>query len=147
MREITLKEIRTMLKAANKTAEKAGKPSTIAIVDFGGHLRGLERPEGGRIANVDIATKKAWTAIAFKRPTEMVRAMIISDGPAYGLQHTDDRICIVAGGFPIVEKGAYLGAIGASGGTLQEDIDCCLDGLKAAGFDTDFVNPNPVATK
>lgn len=147
MREITLKEIRKMLKAANKTAEKAGKPSTIAIVDFGGHLRGLERPEGGRIANVDIATKKAWTAIAFKRPTEMVRAMIISDGPAYGLQHTDDRICIVAGGFPIVENGAYLGAIGASGGTLQEDIDCCLDGLKAAGFDTDFVNPNPVATK
>ena len=147
MREITLKEIRKMLKAANKTAEKAGKPSTIAIVDFGGHLRGLERPEGGRIANVYIATKKAWTAIAFKRPTEMVRAMTLPDGPAYGLQHTDDRICIVAGGFPIVEKGAFLGGIGASGGTLQEDIDCCLDALKAAGFDTEFANPNPVAIK
>jgi uncharacterized protein GlcG (DUF336 family) len=147
MREMTLEEVRKMLQAANRRAVAVCKPSTIAIVDFGGHLRGLERPEGGRIANVDIATKKAWTAIAFKRPTEMVRAMTLPDGPAYGLQHTDPHICIVAGGFPIVENGAYLGGIGASGGTLEEDIACCIDGLAAAGFDTEFVNPNPVKPK
>ena len=92
MRELTLEEIRKMLQAANRKANEVGKPSTIAIVDFGGHLRGLERPEGGRIANVDIAIKKAWTAIAFKRPTEMVRAIMMPDAIAYGLQHTDSRI-------------------------------------------------------
>jgi uncharacterized protein GlcG (DUF336 family) len=62
IRELTLEEIRKMLQAANREANEVGKPSTIAIVDFGGHLRSLERPEGGRIANVDIAIKKAWTA-------------------------------------------------------------------------------------
>lgn len=141
MRELTLEEIRTMLHAASDAAARAGKPSTIAIVDVGGNLRGLERPEKGRIANVDIATKKAWTAIAFQRPTEMVRAITMPDAFAYGLQHTDPRICIVAGGFPIVENGEFLGAIGASGGTIEEDIGCCLAGLAACGFQTDFVDP------
>jgi uncharacterized protein GlcG (DUF336 family) len=141
MRELKLDEIRKMIDASGKAAQRSGKPSTTAIVDFGGHLRGLERPEGGRIANVDIATKKAWTAIAFKRPTEMVRAVMMPDAMGYGLQHTDSRICMVAGGFPVVEGGEFLGAIGVSGGTIEEDITCCLEALKACGFATDFVDP------
>ncbi len=145
MRELTLKEVREMLRAASDSAAQFGKPSTIAIVDFGGHLRGMERPEGGRIANVDIAIKKAWTAIGFKRPTEMVREITLPDRFGYGLQFTDARICIVAGGFPIVEKGAFLGGIGCSGGTIEEDIACCLAALSALGFDTNF--SNPMATK
>ena len=141
MREVTLEEIRQMLQAANRKAQEVGKPSTIAIVDFGGHLRGLERPEGGRIANVDIAIKKAWTAIAFKRPTAMLRPIMMPEAFGYGLQHTDSRICIVAGGLPIVEKGDFLGAVGASGGTIEEDVACCVEALKAGGFTPEFADP------
>lgn len=141
MRELTLDEVRKMLDASLAEAKRCGKPSTTAIVDFGGHLRGVERPEGGRIANVDIAIKKAWTAIAFKRPTAMVRAVMMPDAMGYGLQHTDDRICIVAGGLPIVEKGEFLGAIGVSGGMVDEDVACCIQALKACGFTTDFADP------
>jgi len=57
MRELKLDEVRKMLQASGSEAQRCAKPSTTAIVDFGGHLRGLERPEGGRIANVDIAIK------------------------------------------------------------------------------------------
>jgi uncharacterized protein GlcG (DUF336 family) len=103
-------------------------------------LRGLERPEGGRIANVDIAIKKAWTAIAFKRPTAMVRAVMMPDATGYGLQHTDTRICMVAGGLPIVENGEFLGAVGVSGGSIDEDIACCLEALKACNFATEFAD-------
>jgi uncharacterized protein GlcG (DUF336 family) len=141
MRELKLDEVRKMLDASEREARRCGKPSTTAIVDFGGHLRGLERPEGGRIANVDIAIKKAWTAIAFKRPTAMVRAIMMPDAMAYGLQHTDNRICMVAGGFPIVEGGEFLGAVGVSGGTIDEDIACCIEALKACGFATEFADP------
>jgi uncharacterized protein GlcG (DUF336 family) len=133
MRELKLEEVRKLLEASGREAQRCGKPSTTAIVDFGGHLRGLERPEGGRIANVDIAIKKAWTAIAFKRPTAMVRAVMMPDAMGYGLQHTDVRICMVAGGLPIVEKGEFLGAIGVSGG--------CLEALKACNFTTEFADP------
>jgi uncharacterized protein GlcG (DUF336 family) len=141
MREIKLEEVRRMLEASGREAQRSGKPSTTAIVDFGGHLRGLERPEGGRIANVDIAIKKAWTAIAFKRPTAMVRAVMMPDAMGYGLQHTDPRICMVAGGLPIVENGEFLGAVGVSGGTIDEDIACCLEALKACNFATEFADP------
>lgn len=141
MRELKLDEIRKMLQASLGEAQRCAKPSTSAIVDFGGYLRGLERPEGGRIANVDIAIKKAWTAIAFKRPTAMVRSVMMPDAMGYGLQHTDSRICIVAGGLPIVENGEFLGAIGVSGGTIDEDIACCVAALKACGFTTDFADP------
>ena len=67
MRELKLEEVRKLLEASAREAQRSGKPSTTAIVDFGGHLR-AERPEGSRIANVDIAIKKAWTAIAFSGP-------------------------------------------------------------------------------
>ena len=141
MRELKLEEVRKLLEASGREAQRCGKPSTTAIVDFGGHLRGLERPEGGRIANVDIAIKKAWTAIAFKRPTAMVRAVMMPDAMGYGLQHTDARICMVAGGLPIVEEGEFLGAVGVSGGTIDEDIACCLEALKACNFTTEFADP------
>ncbi|MGZ6175573.1 MAG: GlcG/HbpS family heme-binding protein [Candidatus Binataceae bacterium] len=141
MRELKLEEVRKLLEASGREAQRSGKPSTTAIVDFGGHLRGLERPEGGRIANVDIAIKKAWTAIAFKRPTAMVRAVMMPDAMGYGLQHTDARICMVAGGLPIVENGEFLGAVGVSGGSIDEDIACCLEALKACNFATEFADP------
>lgn len=141
MRELKLTEIRKMLEAGGRKAQELGKPSTVAIVDFGGHLRGLERPEGGRIANVDIAIKKAWTAIAFKRPTEMVRQVMMPEAFGYGLQHTDDRICMVTGGLPVVENGEFLGAIGVSGGLIEEDVAVCVEALKACGFTTDFADP------
>lgn len=141
MRELKLDEVRRMLEASGREAQRCGKPSTTATVDFGGHLLGMERPEGGRIANVDIAIKKAWTAIAFKRPTAMVRAVMMPEAMGYGLQHTDARICMVAGGLPIVENGEFLGAVGVSGGTIDEDITCCLEALKACNFATEFADP------
>jgi uncharacterized protein GlcG (DUF336 family) len=48
---------------------------------------------------------------------------------------------MVAGGLPIVENGEFLGAIGVSGGTIDEDIACCLEALKACNFTTEFADP------
>src|SRR5262249_59559838 len=93
----------------------------LVVVDMGGHIRGALRPEKGRIANVDIAMKKAWTAVAFQRPTAMLRDITLPGTFGYGLQHTDNRICIVGGGFPIFDdQNDVIGGIGASGGFRQE---------------------------
>src|SRR3712207_1830523 len=83
MRELTLVELRRMMEAAGKKAEEFGTPSSVVIVDMGGNIRAAERPENGRIANLDIAQKKAWTAISFKRPTEMVRRIMMPDAFGY----------------------------------------------------------------
>jgi len=139
--ELTLDELRAMLRAAGDKAKEFGTPSSVAIVDAGGNLRAAERPENGRIANLDIAIKKAWTAIAFKRPTSMVRAIMQPGEFGYGLQFTDHRICMVDGGFPIVADGVFLGGIGVSGGPVDQDCEVCLAALRACGFQTEFVDP------
>ena len=99
MRELTLIEVETLLKEGVAYAQSLGRPSSISVVDFGGNLRGALRPDKGRIANILIAEKKAWTAVAFQRPTDMVRDVMLPGAFGYGLQHTDERICMVGGGF------------------------------------------------
>jgi uncharacterized protein GlcG (DUF336 family) len=37
--------------------------------------------------------------------------------------------------------GPATAAIGASGGTIEEDCECCLVGMRKLGFKTEFVNP------
>lgn len=142
MRELTLDEVETLMREAIAHCQSAGRPSTVAVVDMGGHLRGLLRPEKGRISNVLFAEKKAWTAVAFKRPTGMVREIMLPGGMAYGLQHTDERICIVGGGFPLIDaQDDVIGGIGVSGGLVDEDIEACLAGMRKLGFKIEFANP------
>ena len=142
MRELTLTEVETLLKEAVAYSQSIGRPSSVAVVDMGGNLRGALRPEKGRISNILIAQKKAWTAVAFQRPTDMVREIMLPGAMAYGLQHTDDRICIVGGGYPLVdEQGDVIGGIGVSGGLVEEDRDGCFAGMRKLGFKTEFANP------
>jgi len=142
MRELKLTEIETLLKEGIAYAQSLGRPSSIVVVDMGGHIRGALRPEKGRIANVDIAMKKAWTAVAFQRPTAMLRDITLPGTFGYGLQHTDNRICIVGGGFPIFDdQNDVIGGIGASGGSIEEDCESCFAGMRKLGFKTDFANP------
>ncbi len=142
MRELKLDEIQTLLNEGIAYAQSIKRPSSVVVVDFGGHVRGALRPEKGRIANVPIAEKKAWTAVAFQRPTEMVREVMLPGAMGYGLQHTDEKICIVGGGYPIIDnEGDVIGGIGASGGSIEEDCECCLVGMRKLGFMTEFVNP------
>jgi len=131
-----------LLKKAVAYSQSIGRPSSVAVVDMGGHLRALLRPEKGRISNILFAEKKAWTAVAFQRPTDMVREIMIPGAMAYGLQHTDGRICMVGGGYPLVdEAGDVIGGIGVSGGLVEEDQEACLAGMRKLGFKTEFVNP------
>ncbi|NQV20774.1 MAG: heme-binding protein [Rhodospirillales bacterium] len=142
MRELTLVEIDTLMKEGIAYCQSAGRPSSIAVVDMGGNMRGVLRPEKGRIANVDIAYKKAWTAVAFQRPTAMLQPVMVPGAFGYGLTHTDNRICIVGGGFPIYdEDGDMIGGIGVSGGSVDEDCEGCLVGMRKLGFPTEFENP------
>lgn len=142
MRELTLAEVETLLKEGIAWCRERGRPSSIAVVDFGGHLRGALRPEKGRIANILIAEKKAWTAVAFQRPSGMVRDIALPGTMGYGIQHTDQRICIIGGGMPIFDDaGDVIGGIGASGGSIEEDCEACLAGMRKLSFKTEFVNP------
>jgi uncharacterized protein GlcG (DUF336 family) len=143
MSQLTLEQVRALLDGALALSEERGLNSSVVVVDAGGHVRGAMRPQLGRFINIDSAEKKAWTAAAFQRPTEMVRRITLPDRGAYGLQHTDPRICIVAGGVPIIDAdGTLLGAIGVAGGNGQDDVDGCMAAFAELGFQTSFIDPH-----
>jgi uncharacterized protein GlcG (DUF336 family) len=90
----------------------------IAILDDGANLLYLERMDGVQIGSIEVARRKAESAIKFKRPSK-----VFSDGIASGrtaLVMLPGALAI-EGGLPIVHGGEVLGAIGISGVTSEQD--------------------------
>ncbi len=98
-------------------------PSNIAVVDGGGGLLAHIRMDGAWLGSVDIAINKAWTARAFDASTEDLARLTQSGQPGFGLNTTNDsRVVIFGGGIPIKVDGMVVGAVGASGGSVEQDI-------------------------
>ena len=68
---ITLEAAKRVAAAAEAEANANDWPMVIAIVDTGGHLILLHRIDHAQNGSVDIARRKAETAVNFKRPTKV----------------------------------------------------------------------------
>lgn len=127
---LTLEAAKQVAGAAEKFARKKGWNVVIAIVDDGGHLIYLARMDGAQIGSVEVAQAKARTALAFKRPTK-VWSEALKGGrmQILGLPGATP----IEGGLPLVVKGEFLGAIGVSGVTSEQDGEIALAGVAALG--------------
>ena len=136
-KRLTSKGARMVMDAAIGKAKEFGITATIAVVDAGGHLLTLERMEGGRFHTVHSATTKAVSAASNKRPTTSKGAQ----GQSFDMLHAlglslaagPNRWTAVEGGYPIIFDNICIGGIGVAGGTLEQDEDIALAGLKAIG--------------
>lgn len=119
-----------MIDRAKQKAEELGIAVNIAVVDDGGQLLAFERMDYAPLLSVEISKNKAYTAAAFGIPSHEWYPMI-ADTPQlkHGIVHTS-RLVIFGGGYPIFHEGKLAGAIGISGGTEEEDQQCCLEALK-----------------
>ncbi|HET8607906.1 MAG TPA: heme-binding protein [Gaiellaceae bacterium] len=122
-----LAEARQILARARAKAEEIGVPMAIAVVDAGGHLVALERMDGAPFAAPEIAWGKAWTAAAWGKPSS---ALADSIGVAPGFSAaisaaTGGRFTPRQGALPLPDGGA----VGASGGSSQEDEDVVCAGI------------------
>lgn len=114
--------------AAAKEAERVKINVIIAIVDAGGHLVYLERFDKAQFGSIDVAVHKARCSVAYKRPTKAFEDAVGSG--KINLLNLDD-ICAIEGGLPIIQSGKIIGAIGVSGGTVQEDGQIAIAGVSA----------------
>ncbi|EQB05888.1 GlcG/HbpS family heme-binding protein [Sphingobium baderi] len=129
---LTLEDARVLLAAAEAKAEVLGTPYNIAVVDSGGNLLLFARMDGAWLGSIDIAIHKAFTARAFDMPTDELAKMAQPGKPLFGIQDTNhDRIVVFGGGAPVKAGETVLGAIGASGGTVQQDIEVVEAALRA----------------
>jgi uncharacterized protein GlcG (DUF336 family) len=122
MPSITLADARRVIAAAEKKAAEIGQPMNIAVADEGGNLIAHVRMDGAWLGSIDISIKKAWTSRAFDMPTQDLGKMAQAGKPLFGINSTNhDKVVIFAGGMPVKLGEAVIGAVGASGGTVEQD--------------------------
>ncbi|HEY3410968.1 MAG TPA: cob(I)yrinic acid a,c-diamide adenosyltransferase [Propionicimonas sp.] len=120
---LTLDLAQRLASAAEQAAQARGVPMVIAVVDSAGNLVLLHRMPGSLLASLELAPNKAWTANAFKQSSAAVGELAAQGGPLPGLASCNSgRVVLFGGGAPLVAQGAIVGALGVSGGTVEEDI-------------------------
>ena len=120
--ELTLDQAQTIIKAALAKAEAINVPVNIAVVDSGGNLKGFFRMDDAFIGSIDISIKKAVTARYFNMTTRTLGSVSQVGQPLYGIEASNDGLILFAGGVLLVDKNnVIVGAIGVSGGTVDED--------------------------
>jgi uncharacterized protein GlcG (DUF336 family) len=112
-----------MLEAALERATAINVPATVAILDVSREIVAFGRQDRAPVLSGEVATAKAFTAVSLRLPTAAFTEATGPNGPFFGLQHASSRgLVTFAGGVPLVVDGEVIGAIGASGGSIDEDL-------------------------
>jgi glc operon protein GlcG len=106
----------------------------IAVVDAGGHVVASQRMDGAALGAMRLAIGKAYTAVLWGTRTGYFMESTQPGGEDWGWNATDDRIVVYAGGVPLFADGSLVGAVGASGGTADQDEECVTAAALGLGF-------------
>jgi len=127
-----------LAEAARKSCNDSGYQVAVAVVDRGGLLQAFVRDRFATPHTVEVAERKAWTALSFRIPTSAMEEATAPETNMMGIRHTSKAL-MVGGGLPIEASGSLIGGIGISGapgGDLDEI--CAADGLAAIEDDLLF---------
>jgi uncharacterized protein GlcG (DUF336 family) len=129
---LTLGAGQAILEAARAKATEIGVPMNIAVVDEGGNLVAFARMDDAWLGSIDIAQNKAYTARAFDMPTKDLAPLVQPGAPLYGIEASNHgRLIVFAGGIPLTSGSRVVGAIGVSGGSVDQDQEVAEAGAAA----------------
>ena len=138
MTTLTLSLCNTILNAALLEAKSKGyRPMTVVVLDTGGYPVALQRQDGASMFRADIATGKAWAAVAMGVDSAALMPRAAGNPAFFGaLANAGQGKFIPQIGAVLVKdaEGRVLGAVGASGGTGEQDEAICIQGVRAAGL-------------
>jgi glc operon protein GlcG len=126
---IGLEHAKKLVAAAEAEAKRRNWKMSIAVVDTNGELIAFERMDGAMTGSVTASMGKARTSARFRRETR-VFFNAYETGHAY-VATLEPGLTASPGGFPLVEDGKDIGAIGCSGGTGDQDATICKAGADA----------------
>ena len=127
---VTLETAKELIDAAEQRAEEIDNPMVITVANSEGNLIAQHRMDGAWLASVDISRNKAYTAAALDMPTHELEEPTKPGESLYGLQNTNQgRMVIFGGGYPLERDGDVVGAIGVSGGAVEQDRDVAESGV------------------
>jgi uncharacterized protein GlcG (DUF336 family) len=116
--DVTIEQAKKIAAASLAEAKKNNWNMAIAIVNTHGSLVYFERMDDTQTASTTIAIEKARTAAMYRRPTRALEDAVNKGRPSV---LNLSGVMPIAGGLPIVNGGKIGGAIGASGGTADQD--------------------------
>jgi uncharacterized protein GlcG (DUF336 family) len=125
---IGLDRAKQVMAAAEAEAKRRNWKMNIAVVDTNGEPVMFERMEGAQIASGTISIGKARTAARFRRESRLFYNAF-ETGHGY-VATLDPTLVASPGGFPLVEGGKLIGAVGCSGGTGDQDATICKVGAE-----------------
>ena len=128
-RTMTLDAARKVAAAAEAEARKNNWNVAIAVVDDGGQMVLFHRLDGAKLVAIDIALRKARTAVFFPQETKGLEEEVGKNGrtPLLAIE----GFMPLEGGVPLIVGGQLVGGVGVSGVTGQQDAQCALAGAKA----------------
>ncbi|HVF86825.1 MAG TPA: heme-binding protein [Pyrinomonadaceae bacterium] len=131
---VTLERAQKVVEAARQKAEKIGVPMNIAVADAGNNLTAFARMDGAWLGSIDIAQNKAYTARAFDMSTKELAPLCQPGQPLFGIHASNGgQLIIFPGGIPLTSGDKVVGAIGVSGGSVEQDQEVAEAGAAAFG--------------
>ncbi|VWC59270.1 putative short-chain dehydrogenase/reductase [Burkholderia lata] len=104
----------------------------VAIVDDGAHLVAFARMERAFIGAIELALNKASTAARFRVSSAQLGELSRNGGPLAGIEASLPGLVTFGGGMPLMDcTGRCIGAIGVSGGLVEQDEVIAKAGVTA----------------
>lgn len=97
---------------------------SVAIFDSGSNLVAFQKMDDAPIGSIDVALKKAKTAVLFRAPTELLGTKV-REQQLDSIEQTNNGLILFPGGEPI-KLDYFVGGIGVSGGTAAQDKEVAL---------------------
>ena len=137
--DLTLAQANQIIAAALQRSTDSGyQPMAVVVLDAAGHTKSAQRQDGASMFRIDIASGKAWASIAMGAASRVLTQRA-KDLPAFfgALAATGGGKFIPQTGAVLIKQadGSVIGAVGASGGTGDEDEEICIAGIKAVGLE------------
>jgi len=120
---LTLDDAKRMLQAGEAAAAAIGIPYNIAVVDAAGCLIAFVRQDGALMGSVDLAINKAKTARLFDKTTSVLAQLAQPGNQLFVIEQSNGgQVVIFGGGVPVWIAGSIAGAVGASAGSVEQDV-------------------------
>jgi ATP:cob(I)alamin adenosyltransferase len=123
MSGLSRKDCDRMVEAGINRAKAIGIPVVLAVANPSGNLVELRRMDNALEISVTLAPHKAYTAASVRMPTHQLAALSQPGQPLYGIDMNIPNLTLVGGGLPLMVDGNLWGAVGGSGGSVEQDID------------------------
>ncbi|MBS1665383.1 MAG: heme-binding protein [Bacteroidetes bacterium] len=119
---ISLEQAEAAITAAKEKAKQMNVLMNIAIVDAGVNLVAFARMDNAWLGSIDLALRKAKTARYFNMESGEIGKLSQPGSQAWQIEHSNGGLITFPGGIPLKNnKGEIIGAIGASGSTVDND--------------------------